>query len=101
MNYLTDVKAERFLCTQCREYAKIVFLEGMELAWCDSFECTNTSTMVKINGRWEEHAHEDVFDLDLIQGLVLKKFMQQARPVQDNKVKSPLPHNPLRLFKSD
>ena len=30
MNYLTDVKAERFLCTQCREYAKIVVLEEME-----------------------------------------------------------------------
>ena len=78
MNYLTDVKAERFLCTQCREYAKIVFLEEMELAWCDSFECANTSTMVKINGRWKEHAHEDVFDLDIIQGLMLKSFMAKA-----------------------
>ena len=30
---------------------------------------------VKINGRWEEHAHEDVFDLDIIQGLMLKSFL--------------------------
>ncbi len=79
MNYLTDVKAERFLCTQCREYARIVVLEEMKLAWCDSFECTNTSTMIKISGRWEEHAHEDVFDLYMIQGLMLKNFMAKAR----------------------
>ena len=93
MNYLTDVKAERFLCTQCREYAKIVFLEGMELAWCDSFECTNTASMIKINGRWEEHAHEDVFDLDIIQGLMLKSFMAQAQQGQDDNTKiSPLDH---------
>ena len=98
MNYLTDVKAEKFLCTQCREYAKIVFLEGMELAWCDSFECTNTASMVKINGRWEEHAHEDVFDLDIIQGLMLKSFMAKAQQGLDDGTKVPPPRGPLRLL---
>ena len=93
MNYLTDVKAEKFICIECRSYAKIVILENIELAWCDSFECTNTSTMVKINGRWEEHAHEDVFDLDIIQGLMLKSFMAQAQQGQDDNTKiSPLDH---------
>ena len=101
MNYLTDVKAEKFLCTQCREYAKIVFLEGMELAWCDSFECTNTSTLIKKGNKWVEHAHEDVYDIDIIQGMILKSFMAQAQQGRGDETKFPLPHSPLHLLKSD
>jgi hypothetical protein len=101
MNFLTDVKTERFKCIQCREYAKIVVLEDIELAWCETFECTNTSTMIKKGNKWVEHAHEDIYDIDIIQGMMLKSFMAKASLGQDDEAKSPLPHSPLRLLKSD
>lgn len=79
MNFLTDVKTERFACSYCHQFAKIVVVENDELAWCDTFECSNTSTMVKLDGEWQEYGHEEIFDIGLIQGLIFKKFMLECK----------------------
>jgi hypothetical protein len=82
MKFLNDVKRKRFKCIQCREYAKIVVLEDIELAWCETFECTNTSTMIKKGKKWVEHAHEDIYDIDIIQGMLRKSLTASAKAHQ-------------------
>ena len=105
MNFLTDVKRERFKCIQCGKWAKIVVLEDIEVAWCDTVfddtRCTNTASMIKKGNKWVEHAHEDIYDIDIIQGLILKNFMAKASLGQDDETKVPPLDSPLRLLKSD
>jgi hypothetical protein len=100
MKFLTDVTTQRFICIECHGIARIVTLEGMKVAWCDTFECGNTNSLISLGDEWQEFEHKDLFDIDQIQGLMFKEFFVNSWVNRglDNASKSPRPRAHLTLM---
>jgi hypothetical protein len=99
MKFLTDVKSEKFVCIECRQTAFVGTLENIRMAWCDTFGCSNTSTIVNFDGKWIELEHEEIFEVEEIQDMLAREIVIKGmeRRARDNSSKTHQPRAHLTL----